>query len=53
MQDSELENIFTELNAGHIAYDPSDISTLKISFYLNTMNGKPLEQSPKPLTIKN
>ncbi|MBK6668117.1 MAG: hypothetical protein IPG48_18790 [Saprospiraceae bacterium] len=40
------------MNAGHIAYDPSDISTLKISFYLNTMNGKPLEQSPKPLTIK-
>ena len=29
VQDSELENIFTELNAGHIAYDPSDISTLK------------------------
>jgi hypothetical protein len=29
VQDSELENIFTELNAGHIAYDPSGISTLK------------------------
>lgn len=29
VQDTELENIFNELQAGHIAYDPSDISLLK------------------------